>query len=390
MLGAAIFCLASMAARADTLYRLQAQFDGQWQGMEVSGRDIDGKPYVSLEALARGIQAQLSGEFPSMVVRRGDREITLSDGEQRAQSGAGALALLQPVSGQGSALWVSLSDLETLCTQGLNVPVRLAAQLPSEEGEVLPLPPLAEGEIPASAPEGVSVDETEAKLLETAAAATAPAVALEGVSEGAADEVLKPAVSTRILIDAGHGGSDSGVVGANNMTEKEITLSVARMLADLLKVAGFQVQMSRSDDREMSPHQRAALARQAGAGTMISLHVGASFSPKAQGMRLFIPVYPPAVKEAADAQNNTDALNRRLAESIASTMGEQKPAIRQVALRQFASPATGGLLVELGYGSNPEEAARLGSAAYQGQLAQSLAQGLRQALLGAEKGVPAP
>lgn len=51
-----------------------------------------------------------------------------------------------------------------------------------------------------------------------------------------------------VIIDPGHGGFDGGAVGVNNIVEKNINLSISQKLADILKVNGFNVIMTREED----------------------------------------------------------------------------------------------------------------------------------------------
>lgn len=48
-----------------------------------------------------------------------------------------------------------------------------------------------------------------------------------------------------IVLDAGHGGMDSGAVGIDNVLEKDINLSIALNLKDLFNISGFNVKMTR-------------------------------------------------------------------------------------------------------------------------------------------------
>lgn len=52
----------------------------------------------------------------------------------------------------------------------------------------------------------------------------------------------------KIIIDSGHGGFDGGAVGVNNTVEKDINLSIALKLRDMLQCNGFQVIMTRDTD----------------------------------------------------------------------------------------------------------------------------------------------
>ena len=59
----------------------------------------------------------------------------------------------------------------------------------------------------------------------------------------------------KIVIDAGHGGSDSGAVG-NGIVEKELTLKIARYIADRLGELGADVTLTRESDETLDPSER--------------------------------------------------------------------------------------------------------------------------------------
>ena len=58
-----------------------------------------------------------------------------------------------------------------------------------------------------------------------------------------------------IVIDAGHGGTDSGAVG-NGIIEKDLTLKIATYIANRLKEMGLPVTLTRSDDTTLDPKSR--------------------------------------------------------------------------------------------------------------------------------------
>lgn len=59
----------------------------------------------------------------------------------------------------------------------------------------------------------------------------------------------------KIVIDAGHGGTDSGAVG-NGIVEKELTLRIAKYIADRLKSLGADVTLTRDSDETVDPSER--------------------------------------------------------------------------------------------------------------------------------------
>src|SRR3546814_20209953 len=76
-----------------------------------------------------------------------------------------------------------------------------------------------------------------------------------------------------IALDAGHGGIDPGATGVSGAHEKDITLSVARALRDVLEATGrYRVFMTRDSDVYLKLRERVALAREAGADRFLSIH----------------------------------------------------------------------------------------------------------------------
>ena len=90
-----------------------------------------------------------------------------------------------------------------------------------------------------------------------------------------------------IVVDAGHGGHDPGAAGRLGLKEKIVTLDVAKRLADLLRRDGFQVILTRSDDRFIPLYGRPAIANRAGADLFISIHANASRSRSAGGFEAY-------------------------------------------------------------------------------------------------------
>lgn len=92
-----------------------------------------------------------------------------------------------------------------------------------------------------------------------------------------------------VLIDPGHGGRDPGASAVSgNVTEKQLTLAMARELRDLLAKRGrVRVALTRSDDRYLTLDQRAALAGRIGANLYLSLHMDSAPNPMARGATVY-------------------------------------------------------------------------------------------------------
>ena len=93
-------------------------------------------------------------------------------------------------------------------------------------------------------------------------------------------------MAKKIFIDPGHGGNDSGAVGINNLLEKDINLSVAKKVQDLLKSKGLEVILSRTNDKTLSLNDRTSAANSSKADCFISIHCNA-FNGEACGVETY-------------------------------------------------------------------------------------------------------
>ncbi|MEI7703362.1 MAG: N-acetylmuramoyl-L-alanine amidase [Deltaproteobacteria bacterium] len=79
-----------------------------------------------------------------------------------------------------------------------------------------------------------------------------------------------------VIIDAGHGGHDTGAVGPRGVKEKDVTLAMAKRLAEKLRAGGFQVTLTRTDDRYLKLEERTAIANLSRGDLFVSLHTNAN------------------------------------------------------------------------------------------------------------------
>lgn len=79
----------------------------------------------------------------------------------------------------------------------------------------------------------------------------------------------------RIVVDAGHGGHDPGAIGPGRVREKDVTLAMARRLARRLRASGFEVVLTRNDDRYLALEERTAIANTARGDLFVSIHANA-------------------------------------------------------------------------------------------------------------------
>jgi N-acetylmuramoyl-L-alanine amidase len=128
----------------------------------------------------------------------------------------------------------------------------------------------------------------------TTGAATPSTPATLGAPSRPADPRLfgQPAMTMRTLvIDPGHGGEDQGVRGPG-VTEKDLTLAVARRLKSLVEGRlGIRVLLTRDDDREVPIDRRTAVANNNKADVFISLHANASPRGSATGASIRVAAF---------------------------------------------------------------------------------------------------
>jgi N-acetylmuramoyl-L-alanine amidase len=94
---------------------------------------------------------------------------------------------------------------------------------------------------------------------------------------------------SRIVIDPGHGGHDTGTIGPHGLMEKDLCLDVALRLGRLIeqKLPSAEVVYTRTDDTFVPLEDRTALANQAKADLFISIHANSSHDPDARGIETF-------------------------------------------------------------------------------------------------------
>ena len=109
---------------------------------------------------------------------------------------------------------------------------------------------------------------------------------------------------SRIVIDAGHGGHDTGTIGPHGLLEKDLCLDVALRLGALIqqKLPSAEVIYTRKDDTFIPLEDRTAIANEAKADLFISIHANSSHDPDARGIETYYLNFsssPDAVEVAA-------------------------------------------------------------------------------------------
>ena len=130
-----------------------------------------------------------------------------------------------------------------------------------------------------------------------------------------------------VAIDAGHGGKDPGAIGRRRKTrEKDVTLSIARMLAaELRRRPGIRPVLVRDGDYFIPLRRRTEIARKAGADLFVSIHADAFKNPKVRGASAYVLSWRGASSEAArwlaERENAADRAG-------GVDLGEHEPMVR--------------------------------------------------------------
>lgn len=169
-----------------------------------------------------------------------------------------------------------------------------------------------------------------------------------------------------IVIDAGHGGSDSGAVATNGAYEKGYTLKMAQALATKLKASHARVIMTRNGDSSVALSKRPALANQAGASLFISFHFDST--PVANTASGFTTYYYHSASKTL-AKTLSQQLNALALTNRGTAYGNFQ------VIRDSTMPA---VLLEMGYINDATDYQYISSTAYQQQVAQLVYQGLQK------------
>lgn len=194
-----------------------------------------------------------------------------------------------------------------------------------------------------------------------------------------------------IVIDPGHGGPDEGVVGKENILEKDITLAIALELGRVLEeVHGKTAVLTRDRDVQLPVGlELSRFSAQQHADLFVSIHTGAGLSDTVRGFELFCPSEAAILRAAAGLERGTAPItavqgqldrNQAIAQSVGAMLAEATDTpnrgIRHVGCRVLEGLPIPGFLIEVGFMTNPSEAVLLASESYQMEIAKAIAAGI--------------
>ena len=188
-----------------------------------------------------------------------------------------------------------------------------------------------------------------------------------------------------VYLDAGHGGYDPGA-SYFGISEKSLTLAIQSRVKAKLEAEGYQVVTTRTSDTYVDLTDRSRAANASESDVFVSIHINASGSSAAQGIETYYyqpyAEYPSRINATYHANPTRLSMSDTLANAIQSSLinatGAQNQGVKRqtfAVLRETTAPA---VLLELGFLSNPQEAARLNTSAYQEILANAIVAGIKR------------
>lgn len=174
-----------------------------------------------------------------------------------------------------------------------------------------------------------------------------------------------------VVIDPGHGGRDSGAIGIGGLQEKQVILSIGLQVASLLEKRGINAVLTRSDDRFVDLAPRTALANRIGAKAFVSIHANSIGlgRPGVNGLETY---------RARNGSASGQRLARLIHNSILRSINVRDRGVRSAGFYVLRNTSMPSVLVEVGFVTGREDAARLSSSAGRRLMAQAIAQGILQ------------
>ena len=218
----------------------------------------------------------------------------------------------------------------------------------------------------------------------------------------------------RIVIDAGHGGHDSGTVGPDGLEEKDVALDVALRLGHLLQQRlGADVVYTRRTDKFVPLEERTAIANRAHADLFLSIHANSSSDPEVRGVETYFLNFTasPGALEVAARENATSnrsvyelsdlvrriTLSNKIDESrefaddvqqslytglVLGNPGLKNRGVKQAPFVVLIGANMPSVLAEISFLTNPKAAREMRRPAYRERLAESLYRGVSQYVQG--------
>ncbi len=215
------------------------------------------------------------------------------------------------------------------------------------------------------------------------------AATVHAAKEGKAAQTAADADERQVIVlDAGHGGLDSGCVAVNGAYEKDINLDIVKDLRELLTLNGYKVICTREEDISMHDEGVEGIRNQKISDMENRLEVVKSY-PDSVFLSVHQNLYTePAYFGAQMFYTTNNSSNRRLAQIMQDRFAALQPGNdREIKLIDnglylFRTTEQPALLIECGFLSNPSDAEKLSDPEYRKKIAFTIYSGLTEYLSG--------
>ncbi|MDA3924292.1 MAG: N-acetylmuramoyl-L-alanine amidase [Kiritimatiellae bacterium] len=179
----------------------------------------------------------------------------------------------------------------------------------------------------------------------------------------------KKAKDILLVLDAGHGGTDSGAIGPSGLKENEVTLKQVLLLKDVFEKAGYQTLLTRSTDDYVGLYDRVRAGYNKRADAFISIHYNSCPSQQNPRDRRHISTY---------AWNK---IGKELAKPVNTELGKISP-VRNAGvlygnLAVCRNPAVPSILIELDFITSPEGEELIQTTKFQREAAEAILRGIQ-------------
>jgi N-acetylmuramoyl-L-alanine amidase len=211
-----------------------------------------------------------------------------------------------------------------------------------------------------------------------------------------------------VVLDPGHGGSNTGAHGPGSLREKQLTLAIATQVAERLRDHGIEVVLTRTTDRTLTLRQRVEVADRVPADLFVSIHANASPTRTQRGYETYLlppkgvdvdgralrsdtttprPGVDPDIALVLDdvergaAQWESAELATRVQHAIRDRRGSDGDrGVRQDIDHVLLGATMPAILVEIGFIDHPVEGKQLAEPGVQAQLAAAIAEAIEDQL----------
>ena len=333
-------------------------------------------------------------------------------------AGKSVASAAKPAAAPANTLDSSIADVAKLSTEPAKIPATagptsgpVSAKVPTPPANSV-APAIADA-APADAGAGNPKSRKKAKAV-IADAEETPHPA-DPTSDGQRSLVRALGLKVgRIVIDAGHGGHDSGTLGPGGIEEKDVVLDVALRVGKLLhQRLGAEIVYTRSDDTFIPLETRTAIANKAQADLFLSIHANSSPEPSARGVEAYYLNFTSdpgaldvAARENALSSHSVHQLSdlvrkitlkdkidesREFAADVDSALyaglkngnpGLHDRGVKKAPFVVLIGAQMPSILAEISFLTNPQDAEQLREGSYRERIAESLDAGVERYLRG--------